>query len=362
MEKSFMSRVAANQSEDGAQPEQEPKKSVFQMADDASEPDEDQDEAEEEEEEQEEEQEQEQEQEEEQDEKPKFDADKLVERFEKGEELTEEEEEFLVENGFAERTEAPEKDTEFTPPTDAEKLKQIFPDREFKSAEDFDNAREEFFERFNEVQAELNETKQTTQSIAKVLTENPEMQAIIKALDKGISVRAALIEAGFTAEDFHVLEDDDDKEDMIEAQVNAREQKRIREQQEAERNRNMAESEKRINSLQMDQQQKDKLYERVNTVFDDFTKGIIRPETLEMFTKALNYDSNVSKAVEMAKKEVRNEKIQLVKKRKQGDGMPRLVSKAVRTNKKVQSDPLIDQISQQAAQRPKSFLDRLKSK
>lgn len=295
----------------------------------------------------------------------KWDPEEIMSRFENGEDLSEDEEQYLVDQGYAETV---DKDSDAEPndiekPQDAEVLEKYFPDEKFKTEEDYSKARDTLYEQYGNIQEELNETKKTTDQIAKVLTDNPEMQGIIKALNKGVSVRAALIEAGFAPSDFEVLEDDDDAEDMIEAQVNAREQKRLKEQQEKEVQENMQQSEKLIEQLQIDDSQKEKLYEKVNTVFQDFIKGKITDDTLNMFSKALNFDKEIEKASEQAARRVRNEKIQLTKKRKTGDGLPKLVSRGRKdTMTKKNEDQFMNSLSSRIIGKPTGLMAMIKAK
>lgn len=347
-----MSKVKANQ-EQSAQPKEE-QKSVFQMASDSSEPEEQEEQEELEEIEQEA---PDQEANEEQEEGPEFNSEDLMARLEQDEELSEEEINFLKDEGLIQVEDVPE----FVAPSDLETLQGYFPGRKFDSAEDVEQARTELYEKYNEEIEGRKALTQQVQEITNTLNGSDELKDIVKAIQNGRSLRAAIMEAGFSASDFEVQEGDEDEEDMIEAKVNAREKQRQKQKQEEEFKANYAQSTQVIESLEYQPEQKQQVLDKLNKTFQDMTKGIVTKETIEMFAKALNHDSEIEKAEQRAERRIKNQKITILKQKKKGDGQPRIVSRQTRKSTPKQ-DPFFSNMTQSIAQKQVRFSDRAKGK
>lgn len=347
-----MYKVKANQ-EQSAQPKEE-KKSVFQMASDSSEPEEQEEQEEQEEPEQIEQEVPDQEGNEEQEEQEQ-NADDLIARLENNEELSDEELEFLKSEGLIEMEEVPE----FVAPSDLETLQGYFPGRKFDSPEDVEQARTELYEKYNEEIEGRKALTQQVQEITNTLNGSDELKDIVKAIQNGRSLRAAILEAGFSASDFEVQEGDEDEEDMIEAKVNAREKQRQKQKQEEEFKANYAQSTQVIESLEYQPEQKQQVLDKLNKTFQDMTKGIVTKETIEMFAKALNHDSEIEKAEQRAERRIKNQKITILKQKKKGDSQPRIVSRQTRKSTPKQ-DPFFSNLTKNVIARSTRFSDRAK--
>ncbi|MEC7753780.1 MAG: hypothetical protein VYB44_07105 [Bacteroidota bacterium] len=348
-----MSKVKANLESEMAEPKEE-KKSIFQMASESSEPDNEDQEDQEDQEDHQEEGEQGSIESEEQEE---FDSEELISRLEKDEELTKEELDFLKKEGLIEMEEV----EEFIAPPDLEDLQSFFPGRNLSSQESVEQARKELYEKYNEAINNSNQLSQQVQEITNTLNESEELRDILKSLKNGRSLRSAIIEAGFSASDFEVSEGDEDEEDMIEAKVNARERQRQRQKQEEEQKANMAQTNQVIESLEYSPEDKEKVLNLVNETFQDMIRGKVTKQTIEMFYRALNHDSQVKKEVEKAERRIRNQKITILKQKKKGDGQPRIVSRQNRTTTP-QKDTFFSALTQNVIQRSTRFSDRAKGK
>jgi hypothetical protein len=207
----------------------------------------------------------------------------------------------------------------------ADKIKGVFPDRTFDSLEDYDNA---ISEHVDTLEKAVETNKQSEAVIIGIFEQHPEIADMVKLMAKGYSPRAALIHAGFTPEDFNVEDGDEDAEQLVEAKIKQKQEAEKRKADKARIESNSRKSQEVIDTFQKTKGIKDSVRNeflaKVEDVFNSFLDANIKPETLEMFWKALNYDSDVRKADSTAFIRGRNEKIQIEKKKKKGDGVPKL--------------------------------------
>jgi len=207
-----------------------------------------------------------------------------------------------------------------------DKLTKHFPDREFKSNEDYEKAHEDYvgdLEGYRERGDEMN------RQLVDFFEANPKAANVIRdAMKNGIPFNVALARH-FGPEDFKVDEDDDSYSDY-EKNVKARQEElaKIR-AQEAEFNKNTEESKKTIEKFRQDNKISEEDMGNILHQFDDriseLMNGKVTEDGLKMVLRAVQYEQAVADAAKQAEVKGKNEKIkaEMAKEEKpKGDGLP----------------------------------------
>jgi hypothetical protein len=222
-----------------------------------------------------------------------------------------------------------------------DQVKAFFPDREFNSPEDFETATNEMI---GNLQYQIQEDQKANESLIEMFNNNPRTMKLAQLLIQGVPERVAYYKAGFTPEEFEADPDDPDFEQVVLAK---HESKKQREQAEKERQKIAQNAEKSQKTL-VEFQKSKRLNDSEYSSFTGWIEGLINSvidadlnnEVLDKLFQAYTYKDAVKKAKLHGEIEGRNQKIQIEKKRKKGDGLPKLVGNSVKeSNKKVYDDP-----------------------
>lgn len=220
-------------------------------------------------------------------------------------------------------------------PVWADKVKDYFPDRNFDSLEDYDTAMSDMVTDLNTV---IQKDQEVNEGLIEVFENNPELKKAFQYMMKGYPANVALVKAGFDADAFNIEPDDENYEKIVEARV---ENKKAKERQKKENERiqrNANESHKALNEFQkkkgLTDTAKDAFIGKVKSFIDNVIEAKLDESTLEAFYKALNYEKDLSNERKQGVIQGRNEKITIGKKKKEGDGLPRLHSNAVKRESK----------------------------
>lgn len=333
--------------------EQQSNKTIFQIADEASEPTEDSlDEGQEAE-----------THETEEAQQTQFSVEELTQKAET-EDLTEEEIQFLEDQGYQYESaegegKKEEEEEEVDAPLYADLLSDEFPDKEYSSREEYEK---DITEAYKKKADELKKELESTEMFRNKLAENPDWDAMFKAVTQGKSLRVAMIEAGMTPEDLEFMPEDEDYQQGIDAKVQLELKKKEREAEQIKVQQNIKESENNIIDWQKNNEVPDNLkaqvLQRANQINENILTGIITPDLLTMIYNHLTIDSKVENARNSGLREGKNQKITRVKKKLKGDGQPRLsgASKASRKiSKKPQGDRMIQSMINDYGNKPKSL-------
>jgi hypothetical protein len=273
----------------------------------------------------------------------------------------EEEEEQEEEDPEGDEEEEQEEEDPEELPEWTKEIKDIFPDKTFDTMADYDAA---LVEHLNGLKTTIEEKTKAEEKLVDILNDSPELTSVIQNLAKGISLRVALIKAGFQPEDFSVSDDDDDAEELVKAKLERQEQSKKRREQEQAIQNNIKQSEKAIQKFQETKGIKDSVKEKflneVHTMFESVMDGKVTENLLESFWKALNYENDIKKAEDRGMVRGRNQKIVAEKRKKSGDGLPKLNGSTAKNNpKKVEKDGFADSLDRGVSKRPSGFLDIL---
>lgn len=216
------------------------------------------------------------------------------------------------------------------------------PDMKFETMADYDKAMSLSIEKRDN---ELREVKGTIAIIDEVMAQTPELGEILVELQKGTPLPLALLKAGVDAEVLDAsLYEEKTQEELIRAKIaleaKRKEAQASREQLEA----NQRESEKVFTDWKIKHKLKDsqaeKAVQSATSAFSDFLNGKMTERVLDIFLNDVTRESEISAARDNGRIEGKNEKIQIEKKKKAGDGMPSFNSgKVVPRSNPSYSDP-----------------------
>lgn len=189
-------------------------------------------------------------------------------------------------------------------------------------------------EKSKELETAISEYQANEAKLVEILDAVPEFGGIVSSLATGDTLRVALIKAGFGPEDFSIeSETEEDAEALVQAKLERKraieEQKKIQKQFQD----NSAKSEKVLEEFKAKNGLDDKTSEKVVQAMADFVQkslnGILTEDSLDLFLKAVKFETEVSKAETRGQIKGRNEKIAIERQKRTGDGIPALGSRAV---------------------------------
>jgi len=207
-------------------------------------------------------------------------------------------------------------------------VREAFPDREFNSMEDFDQANTELHTQKDE---QIRQFQETENQIKERLNSDPEYVNFFKAIMNGVPLRAAIIQAGISGEDLErIQEGDEDSEAVVRAKIE-REQRIQNTQKEQERRaQNQRKSDEAISNFQRTMKLPDKDFKEFMQWCSDSVSDIVdmnvNSNLLTKMYQGFIYDTEIQRAEDRGRIRGRNEKIAVEKKKKTGDQIPRLKS------------------------------------
>lgn len=187
-----------------------------------------------------------------------------------------------------------------------QKLKSRYPDREFETDEDWDNAGLELAETIEKYGS-------SEEAINAVFTAHPELFQIFADLLDGASLPIAF-NRNLDIEDFMPKEGDDDFEEVSKIYSEKKAKRAKNEETQAEVDKNAAESWERVDAFiaekGLTEEQKQAIIDQIYLNYENLLYGKITPEMLDGAYKALNYDSDINAAAKAAEINGRNQNIQ----------------------------------------------------
>jgi hypothetical protein len=184
-------------------------------------------------------------------------------------------------------------------------------------------------EKSKQLETAVSEYQANEAKLIEILDNVPEFSSIISSLATGDTLRVALIKAGIGPEDFSIeSETEEDAEALVQAKLERKraieEQKKIQKQF----SDNSAKSEKILEDFKAKRGLDDKTSQKVVQAMADFVQksmnGILTEDSLELFLKAVNFETEVERAETKGQIKGRNEKIAIERQKRAGDGIPAL--------------------------------------
>lgn len=196
-------------------------------------------------------------------------------------------------------------------------------DQEFDSPDKVNEFLSKINQEKEELQSEVDEIRGFVEKIS-----DPDMLEILRYVNMGYSPRVALIKAGFDESIFQVEQDDQDAESLVRAKLEREQAKKEREKEEKVLQKNMELSNTNLADFAaakgFDEAKKTTLVNQMAKIHQELLNGLVTKETLEIFSKGLNYESAVKKAAEVAEIKGRNEKIVIEQQKQSAAKLPQL--------------------------------------
>lgn len=227
-----------------------------------------------------------------------------------------------------------------------DKLTQLFPDRKFEKDEDYDSAIDEHItglETYKKRGTEANK------KLIAVFDSNPEVGSLVRDMIEGATFREALARHVDPA-DLSPIEGDPDYEGWTKNKTEREAKLAKRREAEAQRERDLAESQAVIDAFakenNMDDATAESFLKKVDEMVGAITSGKVSKEALIAMQRAFNYENDITKAREEGSLSERNKKIvaEREKPEKKGDGIPR---------------PTVTGAQQEVVQREPTHIDRI---
>ena len=240
------------------------------------------------------------------------------------EEESEEQEEESEEEESEEEQEEEETEALVIPKYD-DKLRQILPDREFNTNADYEEATNEAFTLLLE---EREREAKANEVLVNAFNDNPRVLEAVRLLTQGYSDVAAFAAAGIISEDM-VPEDDKNLKDVVKANLK-REEARVANQKRLEKlEQNAKKSQEVLSEWKKERGISDARYKEFEGKVSDFINFFIEADFTDKSRIDLLYDGfyakeKIQKAEDTGRIKGRNEKIVIGKKKKNGDGIPKL--------------------------------------
>lgn len=248
----------------------------------------------------------------------------------------------------------------------AKKLQEQYPDREFKSFEDFDQAMEEHLA---EMQTQMESYATVQERLKELNVANPGFDKFIDALEQGDSLVVAAMKAGITPEDFEVY---DEEEKDAEAKILAKHEAKRRKDEAVKAQKqiqdNIDKSSKILDDFTKERKiapdEKDVIIGKINDFVTNVTQGKLTKDLIEFIYKGARYDKDKEKAEETGYIRGRNAKFQVEKKKREGDGVAKISSISTTRKENVpqtEDDEFVSGMSAYASRRSNSFIDRFQN-
>lgn len=243
----------------------------------------------------------------------------------------------------AETTEevAPEKTAEETPTPEegsaeevpeapknkyADRLTKAYPDREFKSDEDYDKGLEEYL---GELEGYKERGTMANQKLIALFESEPQVGDVVRDMINGATFREALARH-ISPEDLTAIEGDPDYEGWNKNKAAREENMSKYKAKKDEYAKNLEFSQQAIEEFakenNMDDESAGKFLSRFDAMIADINSGKISKEVLATMQRAWNYENDVTAAREQGELAGKNKKIvaQKEESKPKGDGLPKL--------------------------------------
>lgn len=247
--------------------------------------------------------------------------------------------------------EKPEKEPDKKKHKYADKLAQVFPDRKFEKDDDYDSALDEHLtglETYKQRGTEANK------KLIALFDSQPEVGSLVRDMIEGATFREALARH-ISPEDLTPIEGDPDFEGWTKNKREREESLAKRKEREAQRERDLAESQAVIDAFakenNMDDAAAEGFLKKVDEMIGAITSGKVSKEALIAMQRAFNYENDIAKAREEGSLSERNKKIVAEKEKpeKKGDGIPRpTISGQTKESEEVKPtyiDSLVDRVN-----------------
>lgn len=248
-------------------------------------------------------------------------------------------------------------------PSYSELVKSEFPDREFNSIEDYEAAVAEAIQLKNEA---IQNHDAVRSGLLDIAGNYPEFAAFVASLKNGESWRTAVIKSGLLPEDLQV--EDTEEEDAEQVVMAKAEQKRKREEaarKMQELQQNQIQSKTEIAKYQRENELSDDEMTKIMSVAKDLlapiAEGKINKKTIDALRRLANYEKTIETVKTQGKIEGKNEKIITERKKKKGDGQPRLTGRGAQnlSPKSQNKDKGLQLLEETISGKPTSFLDMI---
>lgn len=209
-----------------------------------------------------------------------------------------------------------------------ERLRKKYPDKKFEDDEEIFGQISDDYDRYEQ---ENNGFRDQTKALTDMFAADPRSAQFLTDMHNGLDPVLGLVR-NFGIEIRDVLDNPDMQDKIAEANKEYIERVANSKKLDEEYAKNMDVSLETLRQFQrernMTDEQIDTVMDRLLTIISDGVMGKFSPETLDMMTKAINHDTDVSNASEEARVAGRNEKItEQLRKSAKGDGITPLNGK-----------------------------------
>jgi hypothetical protein len=224
----------------------------------------------------------------------------------------------------------------------------------FNSIEEVNTHIQAIHEEKAELQKEVDEIRAFVEKVS-----DPELVEVLRYVAEGYSYRAAMVKAGMDESIFEADAEDLDAEQLWEAKQERKRQAKEYAKQQEQLQKNMEASNNVLSDFQTEQGFDDRVKDDLVKVMSEFhsntLNGIVTKESLELFLKAVTFEKALKKAQETGEIQGRNAKITIERKKKDGDGIPRL-GRGISAETTIREDRLKQIVNIPSG----SFMDKIK--
>ena len=201
------------------------------------------------------------------------------------------------------------------------RLRERYPDKKFEDDEEIYG---QISDDYDQYEKDLNDYKSREQSISDMLSADPRSAQLLADMHNGTDPVIGLVR-NFGVEIKDVLDDPEMQDKIAEANKEYVERVAKSKALDEEYDKNMSVTLETLRKFQeergMTDEQTDELVDAMLTAVRDGVMGKFTPDTLQMFSNALNYDKDVTSAGEEGRIAGRNDRIvEQLRKREMGDG------------------------------------------
>ncbi len=213
----------------------------------------------------------------------------------------------------------------------AERLARAFPDREFKSDEDYDKGMEEYLD---ELEGYKERGTMANQKLIALFESEPQVGDVVRDMINGATFREALARH-MSPEDLTAVEGDPDFEGWNKNKATREESLNKRKAKQEEYAKNLEFSQQAIEEFakenDMDDESAGKFLARFDSMLADINSGKISKDVLMTIKKAWDYDNDITTAREQGELAGKNKNIVAQKEaaKPKGDGLPKIGGSSV---------------------------------
>jgi hypothetical protein len=209
----------------------------------------------------------------------------------------------------------------------ADKAKTAFPDREFASDDEINQA---ILEKYDELEGYHGKTSELLEKLSDILDAEPAIAAVLKDMIKGATFAEA-ISRNVDLDEITPIEGEPDYDLWANNLQERQKSKAEKEQQQKTMQENLDFSRAEIAAFAeengMSNEDASKFLGTVDELVGEVVSGKLTKKTLAKLKKAIDYDMDITQAAEMGEIKGRNAKIEAVRadaSKPKGDGLPTL--------------------------------------